>query len=218
MKELSWFPSLSAVPGNQWQPPRDIEVGSPLSTAQPVVEELDADEPIAFIQWQDEHGNRLPDDFGFGSPADSASRGMYEASSTREVLRIVSTALSLPGMKHDYFRVIDSGISGLWRQEDEDPVRLRMQEDLALLAIALLKTGLEETVVPPFAYHETENYLASAASPYRSLIQLYQKEGFLQEAAAIYADLQELPEETKARAYVESDPSDLLAALEELGE
>lgn len=218
MKELAWFPSVSAVPGIRWQPSLDVDVGPPLSTAQPVVEEFDGDEPVAFVQWRDEHGNRLPDDFGFGSPAESAGRGMYEASSSREVLRIVSTALSLPGMKHDYFRVIDSGISGLWHQEDEDPARVRMQEDLALLGITLLKTGLEETVVPPFAYHETESYLASAASPYRTLIQLYLKEGFLREAAAVYADLQGLPEETKARAYVESDPSDLLTALEELGE
>jgi hypothetical protein len=215
-EEFPWFRNLSEVPGVNWAPPTEVSVGPPLSTATPVVQRFDEEPPVTLVTWIDEDGARLPDNLGFGSPADSASRDFHRASNTDQVLQIVWTALSLPGTRYDYFRVTESGISELWRQEDEEPARARSQESLALLGIALLKTGLEETVIPPLSQRERGGYLGSAASPYRSLIQLYTKEGFLQEAAVVFEDLQHLPAEARERAYIETDPRDLLTALGDL--
>lgn len=217
MADLEWFASFSAIPGIEWQRPSEVAVGPPWSTARPVVEALGGGESdFTLVRWVDEHGDPLPDG-SYWSPAEIAGRSAWQARSTSEVVRAAVTALSLPGTRRDYFDALEHATSALWPIDDEDPHRASWIEHFAWLGIALLRVDLEHAVIPPFTDPKARTaYLAAAAQPYWTLIRLYQREGFLREAAAVFVELGRLPEAARERAHVADDPQEVIVALEEL--
>jgi hypothetical protein len=218
MLDLEWFRTLAAVPGVQWSPPDQVAVEPAWAEARPVVEELGGDERnYTFVEWVDEGGKRLPDEMGYGSPAQAVASRVYESENTAEVLRMISTALSLPGTRRDYFDAIDRATAALSRLDDENPTRGTWIEYFCRLAISLLRAGVEKTLIPfGTEPHERGRYLSAAARPYQTLVALYQREGFLREAAAVFAELEQLPSEARERSYPQAEPKQLLAALDEL--
>lgn len=219
MPSFEWFRQLADVPGIVWQPPVAVDLDPHWTGAQPLipaVEEADAD--YTFVTWIDASGNRLTDQMVFASPAEAVSRQIEEGETTLAVLTALSACLSLPGTRRDYFDALERGSSRLARLDDEDPTRMAWVEALLWLAVSLLRTGLEETLVPFDAKVEERSvYLSAAASPYRTLVWLYQQEGFLKEAAAVIGELEQLPAGVGQRQVdAESDPREAIAALEEL--
>jgi hypothetical protein len=216
MSEIEWFKRFSEIPEISWEPPVGIEVDPRWSAARPVVETIESDErTLTIVSWRDPDGNPFADDFTFGSPAHTAGYAVREGSGTLEVLTIVSTSLSLPGTRRDYYDAMDQAISALFQIDDDDPTRIAWIESLAWLAVSLLRTGLEETLMPAQKEFAQRPIYGRAAMPYITLLRLYLREGFLREAAAVYDELRKLPQE--ARRWPEDlDPHKVMARLREL--
>jgi hypothetical protein len=212
MPDFEWFRAFGEVPGINWASPVAVSVRPPLTTARPVVER----EPdFTFVRWVDEQGQRLPDRFGFGSPASTLGHADLDQETTVAVVTRATNALSLPGTRGDYFQVIESTMFDLWRLDDGDPTRNGWLEHVAWLGVELLRAGIEQAVVPVNAPPERrQDYLKMAARPYSTLVDLYRRDGYLREAASVYAEFEALPiEEHRDQA---KNPREAIAALEEL--
>jgi len=217
MPELEWFKRLNEIPGISWEPPVEVEVDPTWAAASPMVETYrDADHPFTIVSWRDAQGNPLADEFTFGSPAEAAGRAIREGGGTLEVLTALSRSLAVPGTRRDYFEAIEQATSVLSRIDDEDPGRPAWIESLAWLAVSLLRTGVEETLMPAgTGFAQRDSYIASAGMSYGTLIRLYLREGFLHEAAAVYEELKQLPDEAR-RWSRDLDPNGVMGALREL--
>jgi len=217
MPELEWFRRFGEIPGIAWEPPVQVDVDPRWAAARPVVETFpDEDRTFIVVSWRDPQGNPFADEFSFGSPADVAGRAIRESGGIVEVLTSLSRSLSLPGTRRDYFDAIEHAISALSRIDDEDPARPAWIERLAWLAVSLLRTGVEATLMPAEAgLAERDRHVAAAGMPYATLIRLYLREGFLREAAAVYRELEQLPEEAR-RWSRDLDPNETDASLREV--
>lgn len=217
MPELEWFKRLSEIPAISWESPVEVQVDPVWAAARPEVKTyLDADDPFTVVRWRDAQGDPFADEFTRGSPAATAGSAIRESGGTLEVLTVLSTSLALPGTRRDYFDAIEQATSVLSRIDDEDPGRPAWMESLAWLAVSLLRTGVEETLMPAgTGFAQRDNYIASAGAPYGTLIRLYLREGFLHEAAAVHEELKRLPEEAR-RWSQDLDPKELMGALREL--
>lgn len=217
MPELEWFMQLSEIPAMSWESPVEVEVDPAWAAARPEVKTYrDADDPFTVVSWRNAQGNTFADEFTLGSPAATAGRAIREGGGTLEVLTVLSRSLALPGTRRDYFDAIEQATAVLSRIDDEDPGRPAWIERLAWLAVSLLRTGVEETLLPAgTGFAQRDNYIASAGIPYGILMRLYLREGFLHEAAALYEELKQLPEEAR-RWSQDLDPKELMGALREL--
>lgn len=200
-----------------WEPPIEVEVDPSWSAARPVVETFEDDDGmVTFVRWRDSQGNPFSDESAFGSPAKTASYAIPQSGGVLEVLTSLSMSLSVPGTRRDYFDAVERATSVLSRIDDADPARPAWVESLAWLAISLLRTGVEETLMPAEAGSaQRERSLASAGIPYGTLIRLYLREGFLREAAVVHEEIRQLPAEARGWSQ-DLDPNAVMATLREI--
>lgn len=213
-KQLEWFPSLEDVPGVEWRPPEVVVARPPLLGSRPILRVYaEGGDEFVLVTWVAEDGSERTN-LG-SSPAEDSASTLYEAEHINVIAETISTALSLPGTKYDYFNVIESGIHASLRVGSGSAL-FSIVEHLSQIAIKLIGTGVRDTVVRPFPLDDQEHNLQRAASPYLTLMDLYRSEGFLREAAQVFDALQELPELAQKQVHFVTDPRETIDGLEDL--
>jgi hypothetical protein len=121
---------------------------------------------------------------GGGSSASPVNQYLSEASRNKDepsetVLKRLREALELPGEPPDYHFAIQSCVGELWswKRRRAEPWLLAEIEQLCWLDIRLIE-ALPETI----AYEQRGEQRYYAVTTFDHLIQLYEREGFLQDA------------------------------------
>ncbi|TMK99475.1 MAG: hypothetical protein E6G34_02735 [Actinobacteria bacterium] len=200
---IEWFERLGDVPGITWQP--RAEADSRLIGARPVVREKRV-EGDSGIGWVDAQGQPLADEWVWrDSPVTLAIEGYFEAPAERR-LRLALAALEVPGTRADFSEAL-----GYAQQAVEQQAR----PDYTLLE-SLLSAHVQLVLADPSGVVGERRQLDRAGQPLALLLNLYQREGFLREAAGVERLLSSLPAEMRPRYLAEPGPAALIDALEEL--
>ncbi|MCB0859480.1 MAG: hypothetical protein KDB54_02395 [Solirubrobacterales bacterium] len=214
-RELVWYSSLAEVAGIEWAFPDGMEIPPTQAGARPVLE-VYGDARLTDVTWVAADGSRLPGG-GHSSPAEQAAEEMFDAETVEDVARTVSLSLALPGTKHDYFETVTRALDRFWNLKP-DPLSSGTRFHLALLAIDLVESGMEEAANPPFLslILDSEPDIRSVSMPYHTLLEMYQSEGFLSEATRTFDAIRGLPETARREDRLYGDPRELVEALNDL--
>ncbi len=200
---IEWFQRLGDVPGVTWQP--RAEADPRLIDARPVAREKRF-EGDSGVGWVDAQGQPLADEWAWrGSPVALATEGYFEAPAAQR-LTLALAALEVPGTRAEFSEAL-----GYAQRAIEQQAR----PDYALLE-SLLRAHVQLVLADPAGAVGEEGGLDRAGEPLVLLLNLYQREGFLREAAEVEGLLSGLPAEARPRYLAEPGPAALIEALEEL--
>ncbi len=205
MSAVESFERLGAVPDVSWlaraQPDPRFVGARPV----PRIAEK-ASEGVPQIRWLDMHGSPLAEEWVWrDSPVQLLIERFYELA-PRAQLELALAALEVPGRRADYNEALGYAERAAQLQ---DPPDFELLEEL-LWAHANLVLG------DPAACVDRYGQLDRAGEPLIALSRLYQREGFLLEAAAVEMLLEQLPQEARPRYLGDPLPASLLEALREL--
>jgi hypothetical protein len=200
---IEWFERLGDVPGVTWQPRGEAEPR--LTGARPVAREKRF-EGDSGVGWVDARGQPLADEWAWrDSPVALATEGYFEAPAEQR-LKLALAALDVPGTRAEFGEAL-----GYARQAVEQQAR----PDYALLE-SLLWAHVQLVLADPAGAVGERGRLDRACEPLAMLLNLYQREGFLREAAEVERLMSRLPPEARPRYLAEPGPTALIEALGEL--
>lgn len=168
-----WFPRFGDIPGISWS--SDIDrTRLPGYDARPQPSSWDS----GSSWWPEIGGER--DAITSATPAQQYRRGDFaEAKGVADVLGQLTEALELPGNPSDYHFLIAAAQERLWKFRFEEPKALREIERLCLLDIELVRVRPE--IIAPYSEGEPTLHM----TVFDSLLRLYLREGYLEEAEAL---------------------------------
>jgi hypothetical protein len=133
------------------------------------------------------------------SPASEWAR-VEEEQSPDGILRRLYEALELPGEVADYHFAIQSAAGALWARRRDDPDLILKVEELCWLDIKLV-----EAYPQAVSYEGEDGEAYYTITAFHTLISLYEREGFLEDALAVvdragrFGDLQGQRERLEAK-------------------
>lgn len=207
--DIEWFRRFAEIPGIEWQPQFAIESDSRLAGARPVTTPArDRFEGGPTYRWVDASGQPIADRFGLrDSPIAVVTSGSYEQPPERQ-LELALVALELPGTRHEYGEALDQGERAI---QYGGLQRFDILEALLRAHVSLMLLGPRAALTSPWSDYDPP--LERAGEPFIQLMSLYQKEGFLREAAAVEGWIESLPGEARPRFIPEPRPSEVVEAL-----
>jgi hypothetical protein len=207
--DIEWFRRFAEIPGIEWQPPLAIQVDSRLAGARPVtIPARDRYEGGPMYRWVDASGQPITDRVALhDSPTEVLTSGSYDQPPERQ-LELALGALELPGTRYEYAQALGAAERAI---QYGGLQRLDALEALLRAHISLMLAGPRAALTSPWSDYETP--LERAGEPFVQLMSLYQKEGFLREAAVVEGWIESLPGEAKPRFIPEPRPSEVVEAL-----
>jgi hypothetical protein len=200
---IEWFKRLGDVPGVTWQ--ARAAADARLVGARPVAREkrFDGDSGVG---WVDARGQPLADEWTWRDSPTALTLESYFEAAAEQRLMLALAALEVPGTRAEFSEAL-----GYAQQAVEQQAR----PDYGLLE-SLLRAHVQLVLADTAGTVGDRGPLDRTAEPLVRLLNLYQREGFLREAAEIERLLSGLPDEMRPRYVVEPTPSALIEALEEL--
>jgi len=174
----SWFRRLADIPGMRFEPHQTLDrtkLRGHDSVPKVEVYEFDG-KPYQSLLWSINNGETS------ASPARQHALREYGGVSSTKLIRNAYQCLELPGCPSDYHFLIQSCAQELWKRRREEPCVLEDVENLCWLDIQLIQTR-PDVITDEFA-GEPKFYNVVAFS---TLIEMYEREGFLQEAEEVAA-------------------------------
>lgn len=179
MDQILWFKSISEIPGINWEPLILID-RQQLKHAESFMKVEDSElSDRKNIWWYDKDGKPFNNSW---SPSHNEWGKISDEMSIDRTVKVISTALILPGTPSDYHFGITSAVEILYKKRKESEKAIDLVEKLCLLDISMIES------LPQIA--EPKNYNDDHWNPgqfpvhpsYRRLITIYMKEGLLEDA------------------------------------
>lgn len=137
------------------------------------------------------------------SPAHAVAFGaLSEELATRTLLRRLWEGLELPGQGSDYHFAIQQVAGLLWRRRVAEPESLSWVEFLSWLDIKLIR-AFPDAVRDEYAADYPGRSPFYAVSAFNSLITMYSREGFLEEALGVASIAEEFQQGEQQRTELE---------------
>lgn len=210
--EVEWFRSFAEIPGIEWVSPVDVAIDPNLGAAHPVaVDPDDTWEGGPTFRWVDGAGQPVGGPYGYrDSPVAVVTEGLYDEPPARQ-LKLSLTSLAYPGTRYDYAQALSAAERAV---QSEGVARFDVLDVVLQGHIGLMLAGPREALAAPWSDYEIP--MERASDPFIALMTLYQREGFLLEAAGIERLLETLPADAQSRYVPEPRPSEVLAGLRAL--
>src|SRR5262245_38159974 len=189
-----WFPRLGDVPELDYEPLLEVDrralpghqLEAQVEHHEPLYSRSEAEaqglgawaaEPRESVTWgsgNDEYG-------GSQSPASQHARQYQEPENEApaETLQRVVEAVELPGSRSDYHFLMMHAWGALWKERHQDPRAYRWIEELCQVDLRLLALGPELVFAESHWDDREKGFPVQPAA--NQLIQLYEREGFVQE-------------------------------------
>lgn len=177
MEDPKWFPRLADVPTVGYTSHPDVDrQGLPGHDLTPQVDTFDFEaKPDRWLSWPTAEGSTSQ------SPASAwCSFDDSRHMSAADVLRRTYEALELPGTASDYHFALLRSYQTLWTRFRDQPPTLLDLEQLFLTDIALVESRSD--ILQPGG--DDDKFWASVPA-FHYLIQLYEREGYVEDALAI---------------------------------
>jgi hypothetical protein len=205
VSSAEFFERLGAVPDVSWR--ARAEPDPRFVGARPVPRPAEtAYEGAPQVRWLDVHGSPLAEEWAWrDSPVQLLTERFHELAPAAQ-LELALAALEVPGSRADYDEALGHA---------ERAAQLQDPPDFALLE-ELLWAHSKLALGDPAACADRYGQLERVGEPIIALSRLYQREGFLREAAAVEMLLEQLPEQARPRYLGDPRPQMLLEALQEL--
>lgn len=170
----TWFHRMGDIPGIDWRSPGVERTRLPRHDAKPELRVY-------------EFGGRRHESLWWETPEGGASSSpaqdwthTEEEQTSEQILKRVYQAIELPGEAADYHFAIQSAAGTLWNRRRDDPNLILRVEELCWLDIHLV-----EACPQAVAYDGQDGQTYYAITAFHTLISLYEREGYLDDALAV---------------------------------
>lgn len=165
---------MGDVPGVDWDSPGVDRRRLPRHDAEPELHVYEFDgKRHESLWWETADGGTS------GSPAQDWVH-VEETQTAEGILQRLYEALELPGDAADYHFAIQSAAGALWNRRRDDPSLILKVEELSWLDIRLV-----EAYPQAVAYEGTDGETYYGITAFHTLISLYEREGYLEEALVV---------------------------------
>lgn len=173
-RDTTWFRRMGDIPDLDWASPGVDRTRLPRHDAKPEFRVYEFDgERHESLWWETSEGGTS------GSPAQDWAH-TDEDRTAEQILTSLYEALELPGEPADYHFAIQSAASALWSRRRDDPSLILRTEELCWLDIRLI-----EAYPQSVAYEGQDGETYYAITAFHTLISLYEREGYLDDALAV---------------------------------
>lgn len=174
-RDTEWYPRMGDIPGLDFASPDVDRSKLPGHDSRPETHVFEFDgERRESLWWRTGDGDTS------GSPAQAHAHVEEPGRPAAEILRLLYEALELPGQPADYHFAIQSAAGLLWNRRRSEPGVLPKMEELCWLDIQLV-----EACPQAVSYEGNDGLTYYAITAFHSLISLYEREGFIEEALKV---------------------------------
>lgn len=206
-----WFRRMGDIPGLDYEPPVPVDrTKLPNHAAVPEVHRYEFDGRIhESLSWE-----YMEDGEEVSTSASPAHGVAFSGSDDRElatktVLTRLWEGLELPGEPSDYHFAIQGAAGTLWSRRKSEPDVLEWFEHLNWLDLRLIQAA-PDAVRDEYAAAQPGRSEFYSVAAFSNLINLYSREGFLQEALVVA----QLAEQLGQREHAAAELHERLAALQ----